>query len=252
MDVARVVVHAPVTSFRHPFFVTGKQPTAHFPPPSTIHGHCASMLGRWPDPETFHFGLHFTFRSIAVDLEHQHLTEAVTGRSRRTVRTAQGAVRATTEISVQPVSREFLFDAALTLYLAPDMAEAFRAPAYPVVLGRSQDLAEVVAVDMVTLRRSERIRLEHTLLPWRLRPCIPAGPTALLSRYIGEPPRRQAEFDRYIALHDPVFLGADPDDRRSVLRVEGIEFDALWSDPEHTDEDGFERGVWVHRLRESP
>jgi len=251
MDVARVVMHAPVTSFRHPFLVTGKQPTAHFPPPSTIHGHCASMLGRWPDPESFYFGLHFTFRSIAIDLEHQHLTEAVKGRSRQTIQTAQGAVRATTEVSVQPVSREFLFDASLTLYLAPDIAEAFRAPVYPVVLGRSQDLAEVISVDIITLRRGERVRLEHTLLPWRLRPCIPAGTTVLLSRYISEPPRREAEFDRYIALHDAVVIGGDPADSRCVLRVEGIEFDALWSDPEYVDDEGFERGVWMHNLREA-
>src|SRR5581483_7049213 len=166
------------------------------------------------------FGLHFTFRSLASDLEHQHLTEPVRGRSRQTVPAPRGAVLATTAVTVQPVSREFLFDATLTLYLPVGMADAFRAPAYPVVLGRSQDLAEVVSVDVVTLRRSDRIRLEHTLLPWRLRPCIPAGPTVLLSRYIGEPPRRETQFDRYIALHDAVFVGGDAGNPRAVLRVE--------------------------------
>lgn len=252
MDVARVVVFASVTSFRHPFFVTGRQPTAVFPPPSTIHGHCASMLGRWPDPDTFHFGLHFTFRSISTDLEHQHLTEALGPRARQTVETAHGEVRATTGVSVQPVLREFLFDATLTLYLSTELAEAFRAPVYPVVLGRSQDLAEVISVDVITLRRSERVRLEHTLLPWRLRPCIPVGASVLLSRYISEPPEREVEFERYVALHDPVFVGGDSGDSRTVLQVEGIELDALWSDPEYTDEDGFERGVWIHSLRETP
>ena len=249
MEVARVVVQAPVTSFRHPFFVTGRQPTAHFPPPSTIHGHCASMLGGWPDPEAFSFGVHFTFKSIGEDLEHQHLTEALSGQSRRSVRTPRGDARATTEATVQPVIREFLFDVTLTLYLTPELADAFRAPVYPVVLGRSQDLAEVVSVDVITLRRSERLRLDHTLLPWRLRPCIPAGASVLLSRHIGEPPRREAEFGRYIALHEPVFTGADPADRRTVLHVEGIELDALWSDPGHVDDEGFERGVWMHQLR---
>lgn len=252
MEVARVVVQAPVTSFRHPFFVTGKQPTSTFPPPSTIHGHCASMLGDWPDPASFRFGLHFTFRSIGIDLEHQHLAEALGPRARQTVQTAQGMLRATTEVSVQPVLREFLFDVTLTLYLAPDLAEAFLAPVYPVVLGRSQDLAEIVSVEVITLRRGERIRLEHTLLPWTLRPCIPAGATVLLSRYIGEPPRRAAQFERYIALHDPVFAGGDPTDRASVLRVEGIELDGLWSDAEYVDEDGFERGVWMHGLQPTP
>lgn len=250
MQVARVLVHATVTSFRHPFFVTGRQPTSLFPPPSTIHGHCASALGSWPDPGGFVFGIYFTFRSRAVDLEHQHLTERVSPRARTTVPTPEGRRQATTETTVQPVLREFLFDASLTLYLEPGLGDAFRAPVYPVVLGRSQDLAEVVSVDIVTLRRGDRVRLEHTLLPWRLRPCVPGGSTVLLSRYISEPPKREAAFERYIALHDPMFVGGKSDDRRTVLRVEGIELDALWCDPDHVDDEGFGRGVWMHRLLE--
>ncbi len=252
MKVARVVIHAPVTSFRHPFFVTGKQPTALFPPPSTIHGHCASALGAWPDPRTFTFGIHFTFRSRAEDLEHQYLTEAAGSKTRIKVPSRAGAVRATTEATVQPVLREFLFDASLTLYLNPELADAFRAPAYPMVLGRSQDLAEVVSAEVIRLRRAERARVEHTLLPWRLRPCVPSGTTVLLSRYISEPPAREALFERYVGLHDPVFLGGDPEDRRTVLRVDGIDWDDLWSDPDQPEDEGFFRGVWMHRLLESP
>jgi CRISPR-associated protein Cas5t len=216
-----------------------------------IHGHCASMLGRWPDPATFRFGLHFTFRSVGVDLEHQHLTEVLGPRARQTIPTVGGALKATATANIQPVRREFLFDTALTLYLNPEMADAFRAPVYPVVLGRSQDLAEVISVDVITLRRGERARLEHTLLPWRLRPCVPAGTTVLLSRYISEAPRRDAEFDRFVGLHDPVFVGGEPTDSRTALQVQGIEFDGLWVDPEHVDDDGFERGIWIHALREA-
>ena len=51
--------------------------------------------------------------------------------------TESGPAQATTEINVQPVVRDFLFDASMTLYLPTSLAAAFRSPVYPVVLGRS-------------------------------------------------------------------------------------------------------------------
>lgn len=248
MRVARVRVHAPVTSFRHPFFVTGAQPSFAMPPPSTVHGHCASALGDWPDPATFSFGIHFTFASRTRDLEHQHIATALAPRTPLRVKTAEGEARATTEINVQPVTREFLFDATMTLYLEPKLADAFRSPVFPVVLGRSQDLAEVQAVDEVTLERPERARIEHTLLPQALRPCVRFGPTVLLTRYVSKPPERDASFAQYIVLHEPVFFGDTSAGTRSFTRVEGIDLDDLWCDPTIIDDEGFTRGVWIHRL----
>jgi len=248
MRVARVFIHADVTSFRHPFFVTGRQPGFDFPPPSTVHGHCASALGQWSDPATFHFGLHFTFRARASDLEHQHLTQALGPRSRRTIRTSEGEARATTEASVQPVWRDLLFDCRLTLYLPVDLAAAFRSPVFPVVLGRSQDLAEVVAVDEVELTRPVRARLEHTLLPRSVRPCVRFGATVLLTRYVSPAPEREAVFAQYIALREPVFLGEGANANRLFVTVPGIDLEPLWVDESHLDEEGFARGVWIHRL----
>jgi CRISPR-associated protein Cas5t len=248
MRVARVVVQAPVASFRYPFFVIGRQPTFDVPPPSTILGLCASARGAWPDPSAFFFGLHFTFRARAVDLEHAHVTKASGGKTHVRVAAPGGDERATTEAQVVPAEREFLFGVTMTLYLDPALGAAFRSPAHTLVLGRSQDLAEVVRIEEVALERSERARLEHTLLPWELRPCIPAGATVLLSRSISEPPRRQAVFARYISLHDAVLLDDNPGSRRSLLQVEGIELKDLWCDGSIVDDAGFPRGVWLHRL----
>jgi|SRR5579884_3337572 len=245
MRAARVTIHAPVTSFRYPFFVTGTQPTFDFPPPSTIHGHCASALGEWPDPQTFIFGLHFTYRSKLRDLEHQHVIQRAGPRER----VSPDGPTASVSGSVQPVVREALFDARLTLYLDPSLGGAFRRPAYVVTLGRSQDLAEVVAVEDVTLERPKRARLEHTLLPQRLRPCVRFGTTVLLTRHISEPPARAASFAQYIALHEPVLVGADPaETTRAFCRVDGVDLDDLWVDPTVVDDDGFPRGVWIHRI----
>lgn len=234
MRVTRVRVHAPVTSFRHPFFVTGSQPSFAMPPPSTVHGHCASARGHWPDPSTFFFGIHFTFVARTRDLEHQQILKA--GGKKKP------------EIGVQPVTREFLFDATMTLYLDPSLAEAFRKPVYPVVLGRSQDLAEIQTVEEVTLERPKRARIEHTLLPQGLRPCVRFGPTVLLTRHISEPPKRKASFAQYIVLHEPVFFGDTTAGARSFTEVEGIPLDDFWCDPTIVDDDGRPRAVWIHRL----
>lgn len=250
MRVARIVIHADVTSFRHPFFVTGRQPTSDIPPPSTILGHCASALGRWPDPSAFFFGLHFIYRSRGQDLEHQHVAQALSPRTTTRVQTLEGEVRATTEITVQPVPRDFLFDVTMTLYLPMDIGAAFRSPTYTVVLGRSQDLAEVVSIDEIELERPGQARVEHTLLPWSVRPCLYLGSTVLLTKYISEPPERHAQFERYVALHEPIFYGEGADPNRSFLRVEDISFEDLWIDPTIVDEDGFARGVWIHRIAE--
>lgn len=250
MQVTRVVVEAPVTSFRHPFFVTGRQLTFDFPPPSTIFGHCASALGEWPDPNTFFFGLHFTSLARTGDLEHQHITTALPPKTKAMVSTQEGLVRATTEVTVQPVRRDFLFGAKMTLYLPPEIGAAFRAPVHIVVLGRSQDLAEVVEVKDITLAKSKRARIEHTLLPRALRPCVRFGTTVLLTRHISEPPSREASFAQYIALREHVHLGEGADPNRAFIQVDNIPLDDLWTDTDHMDDDGFPRGVWIHRLKD--
>ncbi len=244
----RVRLVAPVASFRHPFFVTGHQPTSLIPPPSTVAGLCAAATGVYPDPGSFWFGLHFTFGSRTTDLEHQHIASPLSPKTRVRVDTPFGEAQATTEIVVQPVEREFLHDVALTLYLPPDIGQAFRAPLHTMVLGRSQDLAEVVACEPVELARAERVRLEHTLLPFALRPCTRLGTTVLLSRWIEPAAEREATFERYVCLHDRLLLGENIDPTRAFVRVEGISLDDLWVDPSVVDDAGFARGVWLHRV----
>lgn len=73
----------------------------------------------------------------------------------------------------------------------------------------------------------------------------------LLSRHVsGAPPERRATFAQYIVLHEPVFFGDDGDSTRSFNRVEGMRLDDFFCDPTpaFTDDEGFARGVWLHRL----
>src|ERR1039458_9248652 len=76
LPVLRISVEAPVTSFRYPHFLVGRQPSYSMPPPSTIYGHIGSALGELPDPGSFQFGYDFRFSGHSSDLEHQHIITA--------------------------------------------------------------------------------------------------------------------------------------------------------------------------------
>src|SRR5215469_12194740 len=73
MRVLRVVLEAPVCSFRYPHFLVGRQVSFDMPPPATIYGHIASVLGDYTDPSSFRFAYRFTTLGKADDLEHQHI-----------------------------------------------------------------------------------------------------------------------------------------------------------------------------------
>ncbi|HLH31049.1 MAG TPA: type I-B CRISPR-associated protein Cas5b, partial [Terriglobia bacterium] len=142
MRVLRVSIEAPITSFRHPHFLIGRQLTYDMPPPSTIYGHVMSAVGElWP-PESIEFGYHFKFKAKARDLEHQHILSRKTGKT-----------KVSYDIIVQPHQRDFLFDCSLTLYLKSerleDLRKAFNMPVFCVNLGRSQDLASIRRVEEI-------------------------------------------------------------------------------------------------------
>jgi len=234
-----------VTSFRYPHFLIGRQISFDMPTPSTIYGHVSSALGEMPGPESFQFGIDFRFASRASDLEHQHIITAggapfTSGGEKHTT---------STQAVVQPHSRDFLFKPKMTLYLnRPDWAAAFRAPVFCVILGRSQDLASVTAVDEVALEQKSGAYLEHTLLPFSFRPFLAVGTTALMPRWIGAPPEREARFDRFIALHyDRVFGGEYEEPKRAPRRLLGDPNQRKWwVDPETPIHHGVHRGVIFH------
>ena len=246
LAVLRVAIEAPVTSFRYPHFLVGRQVTYDMPPPSTIYGHIASALGELPDPTSFQFGYDFRFKSRCSDLEHQHIITAggqpfeINGKKNRT------SVQAT----VQPHRRDFLFDPNLTLYITrPDWASAFHSPAFCVILGRSQDLAWVKRVEQIELEERTGAYFEHTLLPFSYRQHVALGTTVLMPRWIEPPPQRRAHFERFISLHDRFFGGsyAEPEKLAHGARMLGIpEQPGWWVDPDSPSRHGVQKGVILH------
>lgn len=218
MKVAKIRIEAPVASFRYPHFLIGRQASFDMPPPSTIYGHIASAIGELFDPVSVHFAYHFSFQSRCRDLEHQHIIRKGKG-----VREWAGQkYPVAVEGGVQPCWRDFLFDCCLTLYLhPPEMAEAFRHPAFCVILGRSQDLAKIASVKVIELVKAKGAYLEHTLLPFSMRPLLGCGVAILMPCYIEPPPERQPHFSRFIVLHNLIFAG-EVDHSNRLLSFEGV------------------------------
>jgi CRISPR-associated protein Cas5t len=256
MDVARVRLMAPFVSFRYPHFLVGRQPSYDMPPPSTIYGHIASAAGELIPPRSLRFSYTFSFVAKGGDLEHQHvigpyppekLARAESANFRAWRRTHGLSVGG----SVQPTLREFLFGVELTLYLHPPaLAKAFRAPVFPVVLGRSQDLATVVSVEELALEEAEGAYFDATLLPFSWRRRTRFGTTVVMPRFIGEPPEREPVFAQYIVLpRDQTVYGGTADvpadHPRRLLRYENGD-DRWLVDPTSTVRHGVRRGVvWL-------
>jgi hypothetical protein len=128
----------------------------------------------------------------------------------------------------------------------PDWLDAFRSPAFCVILGRSQDLATITRCDRVTLRLRDAAYFEHTLLPFSLRPHLGIGTTITMARHIDNAMNRKASFDRFIVLRERAFGGPGALAVNSSQRMLNPPSGGFWVDDEIPRDRGYGRGVWFH------
>jgi CRISPR-associated protein Cas5t len=202
MRVLKIELEGVTTSFRYPHFLVGRQPTFAMPPPATIYGHIASALGEYPDPDSFRFAYTFTHGGTVDDYEHTWLIKVD--------RSARGwAHPANISANMNPTLRQIFYAPSLTLYLETSDLEAYRQaflePRYPVLLGRSQDLASYKNVQIIELEDTETGYYEHTILPWSYRPFVQVGQGVLMPRLIRPEARRDVTWARYVTLEHRVF-----------------------------------------------
>ncbi len=185
LDVIKVVAEGPVTSFRYPYLIQGRQPTFEMPPPATIYGHICSTCGEQLDPASLRFAYHFTHQGRFVDYEYLYFGEP-------------------NEKKLAPFRRDLLFNPRLTLYIdRPDLLEFFLSPRCVVTLGRSQDLMVYTQIERVTLVRAERAYFEGTLLTLEDATLLQGGYVAVsMPRYINS--RREPDWEQYAMLKRPV------------------------------------------------
>lgn len=200
MRVLKVVAEGLTTSFRYPHFMQQIHPSYQMPPPATIYGHIASVLGEWFDPAGVQFAYHFTHQGSVQDMEHIIVLSATTGKLPGT------AIAKVLEGNVNPFQRELLFQPRLMLYInRPEWESAFHSPRYAVVLGRSQDLFAYTRVEVLDLQPAPRAYFEHTLLPHSMATRVGRGVTVLMPRYLDNARHRAPTFSRYVVLQERVY-----------------------------------------------
>ncbi len=243
MQVLKIELEGVTTSFRYPHLLIGRQPSYPLPPPATIYGHIASTLGDYPAPDSFKFAYSFTHQGSVDDYEHTWLIE----RDERKAKKGQPEPNILAGLS--PTVREMLFQPRLTLYLdRPDWLQAFRNPVFPVLLGRSQDLAAYTQVEVVELEERSAGYFDHTLLPfepWRLR--VGLGQGLLMPRCIDPQDRQRVTWARYVALTHRAFLPLEGETGREPQLIRQLPADfRVWVDPTTEERKGRQRALeWL-------
>lgn len=147
MKVFKIDITAWTSSFRYPNLVSGFQPTLEVPPISTVLGLINAAAGKYIKHNNLKIGYYFDFEAKQVDLETIYQIEAHD----------KGYPKNTAKSNI--LNREFLFNSHLILYLDDeDLVNYFRLPVYPLLLGRSNDLATVNSIEKVELKEVQNAR----------------------------------------------------------------------------------------------
>lgn len=223
LQAIRVTITGQTASFRVPGFVA-HQLTLPVPPLSTVYGLLSAAAGRWVMPQDVEWlGYRCEYQARGMDLE------AIITYSRSK---PQDVARPDKR---NVIWREFLLRPTLTLYLPRSWMPAFRTPRYPLLLGRSQDLATVEQLREVQLCPVARGVVSGALLPLDLvmQGHAPAFIYNLPVAFGPEPERRLLGMQPFGALDALV--------HRAELAPAGW----LWSDGEGTLAVPLYRREWV-------
>lgn len=146
MEVYKIDIHSWTSSFRYPNLISGVQPTLEVPPLSTILGLINAAAGTYQVYKTLCIGFYFEFKIKDTDLETIYQMDSNRRDSKSNV-----------------IRREFLYDNFLRLYITDKrIANYFKKPHFPLLLGRMNDLANV------SLRSIEKITLPEIHNPTKM------------------------------------------------------------------------------------
>jgi CRISPR-associated protein Cas5t len=207
MPVLKATWQGVMCSFRYPHFMAGRQPSYPVPPPSTLYGLLCAATGGYFDPRRLRFAYAFSHAGRTDDLEHQHLTERLSGQRRAEL----AGQPANLEANVNPVPREVFLFPSLDLYLeggpVEALAVALRAPRYTPTLGRSQDVGSFVRVVWQDLDEADEAYVMGTLTPRGL--ASHPSQTLSMPRFIPPWDRTQAAFATYDVVLRPAEVRGD-------------------------------------------
>ncbi len=212
MKTAFVRVVAESASFRYPFLIR-QQPTMPLPPPSTIFGLLSAAAGRIIKPSETKIGYRCKWSGREKDLEKIH-------------KYSEDGDFMTTDI----LWREILWDVELEIYLSnKELAKAMKTPVYPLLLGRTENLAMTKNVKEIELERRDTV---EKIVPYTLAPFpqdkVP-GQVLVMPIELSETSPREIISSKCFQIVD-----------YNIHSVESL--DGLWYDPEN------ETGVFIFDL----
>ena len=155
MKFLRILIEGWTASFRYPTFISGFQPTLPVPPLSTIYGLLSAVKGELVTPDDVQVGFVFESEAKSVDLETIYELKGLKGNKSNVAK------------------REFLYNPKLYLYIDNlEFKKFFEKPVYPVLLGRSSDLAFIKEIKEIVMDKKSGINLGKTILPFGTKPYI--------------------------------------------------------------------------------
>lgn len=141
---------------RMPFVLSGNAICLPVPTYSLLLGMIGCCLGRNIDPKEVKFGFHYSYDTIATDLETRQRLEFD---GKRIKKHSKGS---------DAYSREFHVNPELTLWLDRlDWEEFFLNPIGTPALGRSQDILRIEKVRTIYIKEELEILVSGTMLPYK-------------------------------------------------------------------------------------
>ena len=152
MKVYRIKIESWTASFKYPNLISGYQPTLPAPPFSTIIGLISAAKGDYFIPKSEKIGFVFTYEGKAIDLETIY-------------QIPYGKLKG---IKSNVIKRDFLFDTILFMYTdSEEIFEWLKKPKYPLLLGRSSDLATVNQIEKLEVEEKIKLKLTGTIIPFK-------------------------------------------------------------------------------------
>ncbi len=214
MQVYTIDITSWTASFRYPNLISGFQPTLEVPPISTILGLINATTGSYQHYDNLKIAYYFEYKGKDVDLETIYQ-----------IGSNKGVPSNNAKSNV--IRREFLSDTFLRLYVLDEkIANFFRKPYYPLVLGRMNDLASVSKIErkeIIGLPKAEKLRGQ--IIPF-LEYKLPGQIQALPKYFTDTFPRNNLGTEPYSIINYKNKLQADIE----VFRDEEKQVDVFFHD----------------------
>ncbi|WP_321480503.1 type I-B CRISPR-associated protein Cas5b [uncultured Bacteroides sp.] len=194
MKASCVKIETWTSSFRYPNLISGFHPTLEVPPISTVMGLLNAASGKYIESKEFYLGYYFDYKCKAVDLETIYQIEAHEKKYPKNI--AKSNV----------IQREFLYDCRLFIYLTDEyLISCLKQPVYPLLLGRSCDLARVESIKTVELKQIENATIAGQVIPF-MGNYLPGQIQALPQYFTNTIPRKNLNTAPYtvISFENPV------------------------------------------------